>query len=85
MKNTQTHIFFFVPCHTIVVGYAFTLVVCVSVHLSYVCPSVFSFPDNNLSKFQWIFAKLGMCLAIVEIWLGLLMDKFCQCFTELSA
>ena len=36
----------------------------------YVRPSVFSFPDNNLSKCQWIFIKLGMCLDIVEIWFG---------------
>ena len=27
----------------------------------------FSFPDNNLSKYQWISAKLGMCIDIVEI------------------
>ena len=43
-----------------------------------VCPSVsrtsirlsirFSFPDDNLSKHQWIFTKLGMCIDIVEIW-----------------
>ena len=32
-------------------------------------PSVrFSFPDDNLSKHQWIFTKLGMCIDIVEIW-----------------
>ena len=30
--------------------------------------SVFSFPDDNLSKHQWIFTKLGMCIDIVEIW-----------------
>ena len=33
---------------------------------SVVCPSVFSFPDD-LSKYQMIFAKLGMCIDIVEI------------------
>ena len=56
---------------TIVVGYyGFTLVVHVSVRPSIhpsVCPSVFSFPDDNLSKYQWIFAKLGMYIDIVEI------------------
>ena len=31
------------------------------------CPSDFSFPDDNLSKYQWIFTKLGMCIDIVEI------------------
>ena len=45
---------------------------------------VFSFPDDNLSKYQWIFAKLGMFIDIVEI-LGLLMGKFRQFSTELSA
>ena len=27
-----------------------------------------SFPDDYLSKHQWIFMKLGMCIDIVEIW-----------------
>ena len=30
----------------------------------------FSFPDDNLSKHQWIFTKLGMCIYVVEIWFG---------------
>ena len=45
--------------------YGFTLDVHVSVHPSSVCNS---FPDDNLSKHQWIFTKLGMCIDIVEIW-----------------
>ena len=67
------NISFFIPCHTIVAGYyGFTLVVCESVRPSVVRPSVcFSFPDDNLSKHQWIFTKLGMCIDIVEIWLGI--------------
>ena len=42
-----------------------------------VCPSVvhssvgFWFPDANLSKHQWIFTKLGMCIDIVEVWFGI--------------
>ena len=35
-----------------------------SVHQS-IC---ISFPDDNLSKHQWIFTKHGMCIDIVEIW-----------------
>ena len=41
---------------------------------SSVCPSIcrssvhFSFLDDILSKHQWIFTKLGMCINIVEIW-----------------
>ena len=43
-----------------------------------VCPSVrrmsvrpFFVPDGNLSKRQWIFTKLGVCIDIVEIWFGM--------------
>ena len=32
---------------------------------------IFSFPDNNLSKCQWIFTKLGVCIGIVEIRFGI--------------
>ena len=36
------------------------------------CPSIrFLFPDDNLSKHQWISTKLGMCIDIVEIWFGI--------------
>ena len=39
---------------------------------SVVRPSVFLFPDNNLSrKYQWIFTKLVVCFVIVEIWFGM--------------
>ena len=31
---------------------------------------------------KWILTKLGMCIAVVEINLGLLMDKFRQFLTE---
>ena len=61
------------------------LCICPSVH-PYVCLSVrFSFPDDNSSKQLWIFTKFGMCIDIVEIWLGLLMGKFRQILTELPA
>ena len=30
--------------------------------------SVFSFPDYNFSKYQWIFTKLDVCIDIVETW-----------------
>ena len=32
--------------------------------------SIFSFRDNNLGKYQWIFTKLGMCIDILAIWFG---------------
>ena len=57
----------------IVAGYyGFTLDIRVSVRQSYVRPSVFFlFPNDNLSKHQQIFTKLGMCIDIVEIWFGI--------------
>ena len=40
-----------------------------SMNLSVLPLSVrFSFPDDTLSKHQWIFTKLGMRIDIVEIW-----------------
>ena len=74
----------FIPSHTIVAGYyGFILDVRESV-----CPSVshtsvrLSFSNDNLSKHQWIFTKLGMCIDIVEIWFRIADG---QILTELSA
>ena len=54
--------------------------------MSSVCDmSIVSFPDDNLGKSQWIFIKLGLCIDIVVLWLGLLMGKSCQILIELSA
>ena len=39
-----------------------------SVCRTFVC---LSFPDDNLSKHQWIFTKLGMCIDIVDVWFGI--------------
>ena len=47
---------------------------------SSVCASVFSFPDDNLSKHQWIFTKLGMCIDIVEIWFGIANGQISSIF-----
>ena len=48
--------------------------VCLSVR-----PSVrFSFPDDE--KHQWIFAKFGMCIDIVEIWFGIANGKISSNF-----
>ena len=50
-----------------------------SVCPSFVCPyihlPVFSFPNNNLSKYHWIFSKIGMCIDIVEICFGIANGK----------
>ena len=37
----------------------------------FVILSVFSFLDDNMSKYQWIFTKFGMCIDIVEIWFAI--------------
>ena len=39
-------------------------------------PSVFLFLYNNLSEYQCIFTKLGMCIDIMEIWFGIANGKF---------
>ena len=44
---------------------------CPSSHQFLICHFFcFLFPDNNLSKYPWIFTKLGMCIDIMEIWFG---------------
>ena len=32
---------------------------------------IFSFPNDTLSKHQWIFTKLSRCIDIVQIWFGI--------------
>ena len=41
---------------------------------------IFSFPDDNLSKHQWIFTKLGMCIDILEIWFGIANGQISSIF-----
>ena len=54
----------FIPCHMIVAGYyGFALDVRVSACPSVVRPSVYIlFPDDNLSRHQWIFTNLVFAL-----------------------
>ena len=60
--------------------YGFMLVIRESLRPS-VRPSVrFSFPDDNLSKHEWIFTKLGMCIDIVEVWLGIANGQISSIF-----
>ena len=40
---------------------------------------IFSFPDDNLSKRQWIVTKLGMCID-VEIWFGIANEQISSKF-----
>ena len=48
-------------------------------YLSVTC-LIFSFLDNNLSKYQWIFTKLGVCIDIVEIWFGIANGQISSIF-----
>ena len=41
---------------------------------------IFLFPDDNLSKLQWIFTKLGMCINIVEILFGIANGQISSIF-----
>ena len=65
-------------------------VLCFHVGRPSVCPSVsrtsvrFSFPDDNLSKHQWIFTKLGMCIDM-EIWFGIANGQIPSIFKMFSA
>ena len=44
---------------------------CPSVRPLVVRPSIHPFPDDNLSKHQWMFTKLGMYIDMFEIWFGI--------------
>ena len=43
---------------------------------------IFSFPDDNFSKSQWIFTELGTCIDIVEIWIGIANGPISSNFDE---
>ena len=43
--------------------------------------SIFSFQDNNLSKSQWIFTQLDMCID-VEIWFGIAVGCISSIFNR---
>ena len=51
------------------------LVDSVSVGLSVMHLSIFLFLDDNYRKSQWIYAKLGVCIHILETW-GLFHKKY---------
>ena len=52
--------------------------------LQSVCLAIFSFPDTDWSKRQWIFAKLGMCIDIVEIWSGIANGQISSIFNRVT-
>ena len=42
--------------------------------------SAFLCPHDNLSKYQWIFTKHGMCIDIVEIWFWIAVGQILSIF-----
>ena len=42
--------------------------------------SIFSFPDVNFSKCQWIFTKLDISIDIVEVWFRIAKGKISSIF-----
>ena len=42
--------------------------------------SDFSFPDDNLSKCQWIFTKLSKCIDIFEVRVGIANGQISSIF-----
>ena len=64
----------------IVVGYyGFMLVVRVFIRLVRT-----DFRFQTMSKYQWIFAKLGMCIDIVEIWFGIANGQISSIFDRVT-
>ena len=53
--------------------------VCPSILLSCIC---ILFMEDNFSKYQWIFTKLGMCFDIVEIWFQIANGKILSIFSR---
>ena len=45
-------------------------------------PSVFSFPDDCLSKYQSIFTKLGTYIDIMKIWFGIANGQISSIFDK---
>ena len=58
---------------------------CPCVRPSVIRPSVrILFLDDSMSKHQWIFTKLGMCIDIVEIWFGIAYGQISSNFDRVT-
>ena len=47
--------------------------------------SVYMFLEYNMSKYQWIFTKLSICIDTVKIWFGIANGQISSVFEGLSA
>ena len=74
--QTLYSILLVLPFHTLVAGYY-------GITLAVICPSVFSFPDDNLSKYRGIFTKFGICIDIVEVWFGIANGQILSIFDRI--
>ena len=54
--------------------------VCLSINSSVICLSVFSFPENKLSKCQWTFTKLDIFIDNMGIWFGIAYGQILSIF-----
>ena len=54
---------------------------CPSVHVSQIRSSLFSFPDDNLSKCNKCFSKRDVCIDIVDICFGIANGQMSLCLT----
>ena len=89
MTNEQTrgilsNMLFFIPPHMIVAVY------CSITLFLYVCQcvvhsSVIPFPDDNFNKCEWIFPKLGVCIDIMEIWIGIANGQIFSIFDKVTS
>ena len=91
LQNFHRNELIFIPSHTIVAGYyGFTLDIRVSVCPSVICPLSIRLSPFRFQMITWVningFSPNLVCALI--LWrsgVGLLISKFCQFFTELSA
>ena len=44
--------------------------------------SIFTFPDDNFSKYHWVFTKLGVCIDIIDIYFGIANGRISSIFDK---
>ena len=69
VEKNQTTCIFFLPAKYLIAFYTPTNDSggAIWYHVGYPCVR----PSDNLSKCQWIFTKLGVCIDIMKLWFGI--------------